>query len=198
MLKITIWTTSILATLGRILIFIRFYSLFDFLIFGLFWSGSTWILVFSTQNCLVVYLYYFYFVCYYFKLKLRRKNLILKLAVKNLNRKFRITEFMFRLNKIYISINEFNNEFWMKFLSINLTFYLTGISGLFYSSFFGIVHYSLPIFFVFNVSIFLTLIISTASMSLEANKSLLMSHKIYLCTNQNINTKLKVIACQTY
>ena len=164
----------------------------------MFWSSLTWILAFSNQNSLMVYLYYFHFVCYYFKLKLRRKNLILKSAVKNLNRKFKITEFMFRLNKIYVEINEFNNEFWMKFLSINLTFYLTVISALFYSSFFGIVHYSLPIFFVFNLSIFLTLIISTASMSLEANKSLLMSHKIYLCTNQNINTKLKVIACQTY
>ena len=195
-LKIIGFGSSFTASLAVVVMLYQFYNLRDFIVFGLIWTFIHYILVYSYQNSLLWYLYYFYFVCFYFKLKLRRKNFILDFALNNLNLRFKIMDFLFRMNNIYIEINRVNNEFWMKFLLISSAFYLMFLSLFFYGSFLGglpsIFTFSFPFFFFFNLSIFLTFICSTASMSSEADKTHLKMNKIFLLTQHKMQLELKL------
>ena len=196
MLKlITIYTCSI-AFIAHLAMYWTVFDRFHFFIYGVFWSFVVLINVNSYQNSLTFYLFYFKVVCYYFKLKLRRKNMILKSAVNKLNRQFKIMKMIGDLNKIYNEIDQFNNEFWARFLSINLTFYLIYISDLFYSSFLGQLDMfsavTLGFFFSFNLLILLLFISSTASMSSEAEKANSLIYKIYLFENHSLRRKIKV------
>ena len=172
------------------------YNYCDFIFFGIPWYIGNMIMVVTYQNSMFLYLYYFHMITYYFKLKLRRKNIVLKMALNHLDKRLNFMKFLANLNKLYTEINQVNCEFWAKFLSISLAFYLTYISGLFYGSFFaGLEPYiqsSYLLYFIFNLLIILIFIASTASMSSEADKAYLPIHTIYLFVNLNFTNKLKV------
>ena len=192
---ISIFTCSI-AFIAHLLMYWMVFNLSNFFIFGLSWSVVLLIIVNSYQNSLTVYLYYFNAICYYFKLKLRRKNIILNSAVNHLDRRFKVIKMINELNQIYLEIDDFNHEFWARFLSINLTFYLVFISDLFYSSFLGQLDsfsaFTLGFFFIFNSFVLLLFISSTASMSSEAEKAHSLIYKIYLFENHSLRRKIKV------
>lgn len=149
---------------------------------------------------MVFYLFCFYLICYYFKLRLKRKNSILKLALTNLfsNTNFKLDKVFKNLNNIYIEIHTFNNEFWNKFLFINLSFYISMISFLIFTS----IYVNLPwfvkcsyfYFAVFDLLIILTFVTSASSMSSQAEKAELIIHKYFLSKNDlSFTAKFKVI-----
>ena len=118
------------------------------------------------------------------------------MALNHLDKRLNFMKFLTDLNKLYIEINQVNDEFWAKFLSISLTFYVTYISGLFYGSFFaGLESYiqsSYLLYFIFNLLIILIFIASTVLMSSEADKAYSAINQIYLFGHFNFMNKLKV------
>ena len=171
---------------GYFFVFISKYNSFiDLIIYGIPWSFIITLYVYFCGNGICLYLFYFNSICYYFKVKLRRQNLILKQLkselIQNCSSKrqllylIKLKVSLIKLNKIYIEIDQFNREFWSKKLFIALSFYLTIICGLLYQLTFGqsksIMFISVLYFTIINIIICLLFIITTSSMSNEANRT---------------------------
>jgi len=138
---------------------------------------------------------YFYIICYYLKSKLKVINEKLKQKDRVLNL-YKTINF---LNSIYSEIDEYNNNYWSKFLFWVWMLFGIMINTLLFTSIFGVMPLFVrtlfaiaAIFFVF----ILTFIISTASsVNLEASRSyeLLNSQTLYSNIRfLSINQRIKV------
>lgn len=197
---------------GYFFVFISKYNSFtDLIIYGIPWSFIITFYVYFCGNGICLYLFYFNSICYYFKVKLRRQNLILKSILKQINSEIiqivpskrqllyliKLKVSLIKLNKIYIEIDQFNREFWSKQLFIALLFYLTIICGLLYQLTFGqsksIMFISVLYFTIINIIICLLFIITTSSMSNEANRAYSIVYNLnFALFNLKVLFKFKV------
>jgi len=137
---------------------------------------------------------YFYLVCHYIKIKLREVNQSLKNKIKN---KVRITsgyttQIIKNLTSIYYEINDYNNNFWSKYLLSIWLILGSVINTDLYLSIFGEMHIICRIIFIYSFFVFtltFMFIINTASsVNLEANRSYKLLNSL-MASNGNTYTR---------
>jgi hypothetical protein len=120
---------------------------------------------------------YFFLICYYITIKIKECNNKIRNYLKNgiaLNNK-RAKNLMTELNSIYSEIEDYNQNYWSKYLFWVWILYSTIINMLVYSAIFSKVNFVLRFIYIYGSIIFifsLILIINSASSAhLEVNKS---------------------------
>ena len=89
-------------------------------------------------NCVIMYLFYFMWICLHVCMKLRCLNMALQMWFKMKSIRInRIISLMSNLNTIYNEIHQLNNEFWDSILLICLTDHIIFICKLFYDLIYG-------------------------------------------------------------
>ena len=165
--------------------------------YGIPWALLSDFILFYYVYCIALIPTYFYLICLYFKLKLRKFNCELEFYLrKKFVRRQKLIQTLSKLNKVYAEINQFNNEFWSKILFVILTFNVPLIFSLifelFYGSFndyllsFGTVYYTS---FVYTIVTFF--IIISSSMSNESFKASPLVRRL-LIKNKRMNVLLKL------
>lgn len=153
---------------------------------------------------------YFYLVCNYLKIKLREVNneLINKIGKRNRITNAKTIGLIKKLSSIYSEIDDYNNNFWSKYLLSIWLIFRSVINTTLYLTIFGQMHIICRIVFIYAVSIFIItfmFIVNTASsVTLEAMRSykllnnLMVSNaktysKVYVMSNYRNFFKIKVI-----
>jgi len=138
---------------------------------------------------------YFYIICYYLKSKLK----VINERLRQKNRLLNLYKIIKQLNSIYSEIDEYNNNYWSKFLFWVWMLFGLMINTLLFTAIFGVMPLFIRLLFTFAAIFFvfiLTFIISTASsVNLEASRSyeLLNSHTLYSNIRfLSINQRIKV------
>jgi hypothetical protein len=167
--------TPMIFTLN-LLPFILNYSLLDLMIFGI---PHTFLYTLSVHyNCSIIFwpLVYFYLICRYIKIKIKEQNDLIAKAIverKVINSQ-KILRLIRNLNAIYSEINEYNREFWSKYLL--LIWFIFGFLIIFcsYFLFFAKLILILKLIigygFAFITLTFLFIISTASSVNYEANK----------------------------
>jgi hypothetical protein len=155
---------------------------------------------------------YFYLVCNYLKIKLREVNNEL---INKIGKRIRITNartiiLIKKLSSIYSEIDDYNNNFWSKYLLSIWLILGSVINTTLYLSIFGEMHIIFRIIFIYSVSVFIItfmfIVNIASSVTFEAMRSykllnnLMVSNaktysKVYVTSNlYNGNVvKIKVI-----
>ncbi len=151
-------------------------SLLDIILFGIPHSILYTLSVHYTCSIIFWPLVYFYLICRYIKIKIKEQNDFIAKAIveqKVINIR-KILRSIRNLNAIYLELNEYNQNFWSKYLlSIWLIF---GVIINFCFSFFFFAKLTLILKFivyyglVFLISTFLFIISTASSVNYEANK----------------------------
>jgi len=159
--------------------FIQKTSTKQFLIFGIpysiIWGNSCY----NTYCIIVSQIIYFYVICYYLKCKIFRINQKIRNLIKISKFKFSLNTDLVQtirsLNSIYEEINNYNSNYWSKFLFwiwISLTFIINTMA---YQSIFGkldfLMRFSIAYVCILYIWILLLIIKTASSVHIEANKS---------------------------
>jgi len=155
----------------------------------------TYIAVHYLSNVLHWQILYFCLICYYMKYKIFIVNKNLEINSKS-QKIFKIRpsiDLIKSLNSFYMEINEYNNNYWSKFLFlIWITFFLI-IDSLIYSTLFGemnLLNKMLFINAVIGFSSILTLVLSIASsVNSEANKSYILLNSLVVSYSRTYSNK---------
>jgi len=174
-------------------------SLRQFIIFGiphsLLWSNCCY----HIYNIIISQLIYFYIICFYLKLKIisTNKRIMRRLKNKRQIKRLKIVEVLKSFDSIYVEINEYNSNYWSKFLFVVWILLVIIISSALYLTIHMEVNLILRFIFINTSALFtswLTTIINTASsVNLEAKKSykLLNSCVIHL-NSRYISNSLRI------
>lgn len=199
-IKIDIYITAIVSYIALTIFPLIYFDWTHFILIAIPWNILITIIVTVYQTGFWLYLIYFHLVCFYLKLKTKRYHNKLDKII-NSNKKLRFGDVMqiwFHLNKIYTEINQINQEFWSNELFINLNFNILCFSSQFYSLLFSQLEpffmYNLMYFTSINLFIFVSLTISSASLTSEINQIYLLMNKLYVSKNHQlcVRSKLKV------
>jgi hypothetical protein len=166
--------------------------------------GIPWFILFSLYgyynvSFLMTQMTYFYIICYYLKIKLQNINTEIKNEVLNkskLNNNI-VKYFTNSLNSIYLEINEYNANYWSKFLFLFLFLLNTCINSLLYKSIFGNsgAFLQITIRYVVSICIFmlLMLFIIASSVFAEVKNSYGLLNRLFVShTKLNVLTRYKV------
>jgi len=138
-------------------------------------------------------LIYFYIICYYLKSKLR----VINERLKQNDRVINLYKIINSLNSIYSEINDYNNNYWSKFLFWVWTFLTLLINTLLYASLFGRMALALRIFFIVAVTFFvfgfIFIINTVSSINFEANKSYKLLNTSFVCLSGKTLSKYRMI-----
>jgi hypothetical protein len=82
---------------------------------------------------------YFFLMCYYMKYKISsiNKNLIINLKSSKIFQSSHLIDLIILLNSLYLEINDYNSNFWSKFLFLILVTFSAISDSLLYSTIFG-------------------------------------------------------------
>jgi len=124
-----------------------------------------------------------------YKISSVNKNLVINLKSSKIFQISHLIDLIKSLNSLYLEINDYNNNYWSKFLfSIWMIFSATSDS-LLYSTIFGkmiLLNRILLMYAVITISLGLLLIISVASsVNTEANKSYKLLNSLMITFNRN-------------
>jgi hypothetical protein len=142
---------------------------------------------------------YFYLVCNYLKIKLREVNNEL---TNKIGKRIRITNaktigLIKKLSSIYSEIDDYNNNFWSKYLLSIWLIFGSVINTTLYLTVFGEMHIICRIVFAYGVCIFVitfTFIVNTASsVTLEAMRSYKLLNNL-MVSNANTYSKVYVMS----
>ena len=176
-------------------------TVFELFTYGLFGSIFMGIAVLYMGQCVFVYLFYFCFLAYNFKLRLELENIRLKqLSTKHFPKALierQLLRIISRIFKIYKQIKD-ENKFWSKWLLIQIIFMST-FSSLFINQLvFGETNMFIFIFFTFvNIGIYLIIwIFSISCIRLhdESNKTVKIIRQLNfkLCAMRNTQHKRNI------
>jgi hypothetical protein len=151
-------------------------SLLEIILFGIPHSILFTLSVHYTSSILFWPVVYFYLICRYIKIKIKKQNdLIAKAIVKrNLSNSTKILRSIRNLDAIYAELNEYNREFWSLYLLLIWLIFGLIINFYTYFCFFAELNIILKPFVVYGlvtgISIFLFIISTASSVNYEANK----------------------------
>jgi hypothetical protein len=141
---------------------------------------------------------YFYIICLYLKLKLRKAN---NSITKSFDKKYKITNYgaqniLLSLDSIISEINIYNNDLWSKYLMIVLMSIIIILDLVLFQSVFGKISlFFKVIMFYFSIMLFLLLIILiniASSVSFEANISYNLLNKLFITNNKQLSIHMKI------
>jgi len=136
---------------------------------------------------------YFYLVCHYVKIKLREVNDKLSNKIKN---NMRVTSYHFiqiirDLSSIYSEINDYNNNFWSKYLLSIWLIFGSVINTTLYLTIFGNMNIICRIVFIYSITVFVLtfmFIMNTgSSVTLEANRSYKLLNSLMVSDGNTYN-----------
>jgi hypothetical protein len=150
---------------------------------------------YTAYSIILYQMVYFYLICYYIKIKTKESNNKIRHYIKNriaLNDK-RAKNLMTELNSIYSEIEDYNQNYWSKYLFWVWILFATIINAFLYLGIFSKAIFVIRFNFIFGSIVFiLTLILiidSASSVNLEVNRSYqliysLISNKRKLMSNK--------------
>ncbi len=159
-----------------------------------------WVLLFAlfiyfSSNFIVYQIIYFYLICYYLKIKLINENSRIKNIIYSRSRinNSRIKLILNSLNAIHSEIDEFNSNYWNKFLFWILILDIIIIDFTIYSVLFGRLNIFLNLVGLYIVLTFISLLVFllniASSVSYEANNSYKLLIKLFALNEKLIITK---------
>lgn len=164
------------------------------IVFGI--PNTIFLMIFSyhSYNIFVYLMIHFYILCYYLINKIKSKNNLIMKANNN-SKLFKLFKL---LDNLYREIDEYNRQFWSKFL---LIFWLT-FGTLFVFVVFTILFKNLPIFVklfftyfsILYLSIFLFIIFKASAVNYEVNKTYQLFNNLMAYQSKPLNRrKLKLM-----
>ena len=143
----------------------------------------------------VTQVFYFYFICFYFKTKINNFNAIL-VQIKRKERMFGIGDILNRMNALYREIHHFDSTYWSKFLFIIWLFLGSIITILIYIIVFIEVNVIIKVVLIYGTLLCIVLfnfIFSTASsLNSKINKS--YNYLNSILAQHSMDTRLVKIA----
>lgn len=185
---------------GFVLLKLLYFDLLILVIYGIPWDILVSFHAMLSQSLFNLYLFYFYLICYYLKLKLKRNHQRLIQITKSQNYiSFNhVMKLMLNLDKINHEIKQINTEFWSYQVVINLTFNFVMFSCQLYILFFveiDLIFNIVSLYFLFvNFFVFFSLISSSASVTSLTNRQYYIFNKLFIVKNKQLNqlSKIKV------
>lgn len=189
-----------MAFIGLGLLKLLYFGSLTLIIYGIPWDILISFHAMLSQSLFNLYLLYFYLICYYLKLKLRRNHQRLIEITKSENcLSFNhVMKLVFNLDRVYHEIKQINTEFWSFQIVINLIFNFVMFSCQLYILFFVEIDLVFNIvcvyFLLLNFFVFLLLISSSASVTSLANKQYHLLNKLFIVKNKQLNrlSRIKV------
>jgi hypothetical protein len=131
---------------------------------------------YSVHSIIFWQIIYYYLICQYLKCKLKTiNNSLRKLSDRRVITYKKVLHILKNLDSIYEEIDDYNSNYWSKFLFIIWVTFATLINTMFYFIFFIEMNLILKIIFIYFTIQFLLILLliinTTASVSLKANKS---------------------------
>lgn len=199
-IKIDIYVTAIISYIALTIFPLIYFDWIDFFLIAIPWNILITIIVAVYQTGFWLYLIYFHLICLYLKLKTKHYHNKLDQIInsKKKVRFGRVMQIWLNLNKIYTEINQINQEFWSNALFINLNLNIVCFSSQFYSLLFSQLEpffmYNLMYFTFINLFIFVSLTISSASLTSEINRIYILFNQLFVSKNDQlcVKSKLKV------
>jgi hypothetical protein len=186
-------------------IIITNYSLIEFIFLGIPWLALSLIVGVVVCRILFWQFIYFHIICIYLRLNIRQVNnkIIDLLRLKNSKKDNRrpIGEIIHDFTDILTEINEYNHEFWSKFILLVTTVFVVIICAYLYQIIFGVMDIILRLVFIYlsltTITIFFFFILSAASVTTEEKRSYHLMYKFFNKMNLEstkflINLKMKV------
>jgi hypothetical protein len=100
------------------------------------------------------------------------------------------------LNSIISEINTYNNDFWSKYLMVNLVMFIIALDLVLFQSIFGKINFFMKmILFYGSCLVFSSLMIllnTASSVSFEANKSYKLLNKLFITHNKEISIRMRI------
>jgi len=174
------FTTLVMPSAAFCLPFLTFaiyLSFEDFLYYGLIHTFLFFLVCYYNYCTITWQLIYFHLICYHIKSKIKSINTEIK---SNIERRFRprnrdVMKYIRPLNSIYREVDEYNENYWSKFLLLIWVSFATIINTVLYLTLFVSMNFGLRFILIYSSIFFiciLILIINTASsVAYEANKS---------------------------
>ena len=199
--KLIHFISPIMSFIGIAVMHLKYFTIYDMILFGIPWNIIFTFYACFNQSAFILYLFYFNSICLYFKLKVARKFVRMNQFLMSRDQRFsHLMKIMVHLNKVYLQVNRFNNEFWSRQLPLSLIFNFVMLSCLTHIVFFVQID---PLFmivlsylFLINLSTFVSLVISTASLTSKVRKIFLLKTRIFIAKKDRFHplSKIKVNA----
>jgi hypothetical protein len=173
-------------------------SSFELYLIEIFWVILFTVCSYFCFNITFSQMTYFYIICLYLKLKLRNaNNSITKTFEKKYKMKnHRMKNILKSLNSIISEINTYNNDFWSKYLMVNLVMFIIALDLVLFQSIFGKINFFMKmILFYGSCLVFSSLMIllnTASSVSFEANKSYKLLNKLFITHNKEISIRMRI------
>ena len=173
--------------------FVLFEDLFTTLIYGV--PHAIWMAVWAEKFFDIILWQFFYYnlICLYFKIKIKNLNVV---VLKQNNNLFAIQPILRQFNGIYAEIDEYNTNYWSKFL-FTIWLWIGSIAGVsLYMVLFRQLFFFYRLFLSYGVLLSYGLLhfifITAASLNLEAKRS----HKYFntILAKHSNDTKFVMIA----
>jgi len=181
------------------------YSLIEFIFVGIPWLALS--LMGGVVVCRILFwqFIYFHIICFYLTLNIRQVNnkIIDLLRLKNSKKDNRkpIRQIIHDFTDILTEINEYNDEFWSKFILLVTAVFVAIICAYLYQIIFGVMDIILRLVFIYlsltTIPIYFFFILSAASVTAEEERSYHLMYKFFNkmnldSTKFSINLKMKV------
>ena len=106
--------------------------------------------------------------------------------------RYKIRNIFYSLNSVYFEINEYNNNYWSKFLLVFLFLVITLIDSFLYQAIFGrmsiIIKFAFLYAAIFYAIVLLITLNITSSVTFEAFKAYKLLHKLFI-----LNMKIRLL-----
>jgi hypothetical protein len=153
---------------------------------------------YSVYSIIFWQIIYYYLICQYLKCKLKTANNSLrKLSDRRVITCKKVQHIIEILNSIYAEIDDYNSNYWSKFLFIIwITFAAIINTGIYFILFIEMNSILKIIFIYFTIQFILIMVLiinTTASVNLEANKSYSLLNSCMTCLNRRMQNKFNCI-----
>jgi hypothetical protein len=187
------------ALLCPLILFGIHFSIYEFLGFGLFWCVISSLSAYHSFSFHVHSMVYFHLICYYLKIKFEFINneiiTLSKPEKRFTDRKLMsILEF---LEEIYSEISDYNQNYWSKYLCVNLALVMSVMNITLFHIIFGEISFYFKIFLIYANTFFalilLTLLVSASDIHSEVKRTYKLLNKLFICCKVNkIQAKLRI------
>jgi len=163
----------------------------EIIVIGIPHSIIWYIWTYNMSNLMSWQVIYFFLICYYMKYKICsvNNNLVINLKSSKIYQINHSIDLIKSLNSLYLEINDYNSNYWSKFLLLIWLTYSAISDSLLYSTIFGKMNLLSRILFIYaaiSMSSSLLLIISIASsVNSEANKSYQLLNSLMITSSRN-------------
>ncbi len=179
------------------------YQIKDLILYGIPYTLLFILCSYFNYSSIGWQLVYFHLNCYYLKTKIRSINEELKSKInkKSKYHSWEVKYYVKSLDQIYRELNDYNTNYWSKFLFLNWVLLATVINTVLYLTIFAKLNLIARIVFIYSSIFFIFIIIlvinNASSVTYEANKSYNLFNSYYakymsMCSTTRPRVKVKI------